>query len=322
MGTWDDMKAVADAADAKIADLEQKLADCEAGGGTDPEPPEPQPEPGDKLLPPEGKIYLGVDYDGRAGYTATGAKTPHINHDYSKSGSDFQGDLNRLPNGMIALENFKPLGQMGGTAYQNIINGQADAEIDKAATAIKNHEGPMFFAPLHEPENDDSTGQYDERYAEAWRYIVERVRDKGAEPVTVWNMMGWKDHGTRYDDLYPGDDVVDWIASDPYVTTSTSIDTWAEFMNAPAGSFPGFYSWAKPHNKPFMLAEWGIGKAVQATVGPKLLGRAQLDVLKRDFPLVRALVYWNQVGSVDYRLNGMPQTWKTFSEFPEFQFTI
>ena len=271
-----------------------------------------------KLLPPAGKIYLGVDYNGRTGYTATGAKTPHINHDYATSGTDFTNDLTRCPTGMIQLENFKPLGAMGPDAYDDILAGLANSNIDAAALKIKNYGKQMFFAPLHEPENDD-TGGADAAYASAFRYIVDRVRAQGANPVVVWNMMGFEGHGSRYNTLYPGDSHVDWIGADPYVRTSTTIDTWKEFFDTGSGSFPGFYTWAKPKNKPFMLCEWGIGVAVVNVVGPKLLRRAQLDVLVRDFPLVRALVYWNAVGTVDYTLaNFPPGLWQTFTEQPEF----
>lgn len=338
MGVWDGMKAVADDADDTISEQAQRITDQQAEisqleaekaelqrqldecmDGHPPDPPDPPAS--DILLPPDGKIYLGCDAGGMTGYMNTGAKRPQISHDYSTSGSDFSNDIGRVNAAMIPLENFKPTGQMGLSAYNAIINGQGDSSIDQAAAAIKNYDGKLFFAPLHEPENDDSGGGDDE-YAAAFRYIVERVRSQGAEPVVVWNMMGFKEHGPRYDTLYPGDDVVDWIGTDPYVKTTASIDTWDEFFNAKTSQFAGFYSWAAPKGKPFMLCEWGIGQAVAATVAPKLLSRAQLDVLKRDFPLCRALVYWNQPGTSNYLLSNFASTWKTFSEFPEFQFSV
>lgn len=324
--TWDAMqpaiaqlKVQADAADAKITDLEQRnaalqeaLDECEAGGGPGPDPDR------DLLLPPAGKLWMGCSYNGLQGHVAIVGKNPQIVHDYARSGSEFVGRLNRCPAGAIPLINFKPLGAMGPQAYKDILAGRGDAAIKVAADAMKARTKQMFFAPLHEPENDDKTGASDADYARAFRYVVEKVRSFGADPAVVWNMMGFEGHGARYDTLYPGDDVVDWIASDPYVRTVASIDTWAEFMDQPSGSIPGFYTWAKPKGKPFMLAEWGIGIAVAPTVAPKLLGSAQMTALQRDFPLCKALVYWNEIGTVDYRLQNFPAQWKAFNAMSQF----
>jgi len=357
MGTWDEMqpplaqiKSIVDDTDdelgaakeqvsdltaansqltAEKAELERQLAECQGG---EPGPgPGPEPEPDGIGLPPTGKIYMGCSYNGMAGHLAiSGNKHPHISHDYARSGSEMAGRISRLPAGCIPLINFKPAGAMGPSAYKAILAGSNNASIDASATAIKkwmdaNPGKPFFFAPIHEPENDEKppAGQTiapgDADYARAFRFIVERTR-RIADPVIVWNMMGFEGHGLRYNTLYPGDDVVDWLASDPYVRTVASVDTWNELANAPSTNFPGFYSWGKTKGKPFMLAEWGIGIAVKDTAAPKLLSVGQLDVLQRDMPLVRALVYWNEVGTVDYRLQNIAGLYKTFLGFAPFQF--
>jgi len=317
-GLTKDLQAEVTELETEVTRLERALAECEAGQTPE---PGPEPEPDNLALPPVGKIYLGCSYNGMQGHLAiTGNKYPHISHDYARSGNEFASRLSRVPTGCIPLINFKPAGAMGRQAYLDIIAGKSNASIDVAADAMKawTKTDEFFFAPIHEPENDGTDG--DKEYAQAFRFIVERVRARGATPTVVWNMMGFEGHGSRYNALYPGDDVVDWIASDPYVRTSTAVDTWKEFMDAPSGTFPGFYSWAKPKNKPFMLAEWGIGIAVKDVVAPKLLGTAQMGVLQSAFPLCRALVYWNEVGTVDYRLQNFPTQWKAFTEMTQFQF--
>ena len=334
--TWDAMqpaiaglKSAADEADAKIADLQEDNADlraqnadlqaaldeCEAGHPPDPEPPTTGFGP--HLEPPDGFIYIGcsVPSGDWSGWIGEVGKTPHIWHEYATSGSTFVSDLNNCPRGCIPLINFKPTGSMGLNAYNAILRGDGDGAIDQAASAIKSYGRQMFLAPLHEPENDDSGGGDDE-YARAFRYIIERVRARGADnAVSVWNMMGYYGHGSRYNTLYPGDDVVDWIGSDPYVRTDAKVDTWAELFNTASGSFPGFYSWAKPKGKPFMLCEWGIGQPVAATVAPKLLGNDQLTALQASFPLCRALVYWNHEGEADYRVHESDWPGQTMRDF-------
>ena len=53
---------------------------------------------------------------------------------------------------------------------------------------------------------------------------------------------GWRDY---FDALYPGDDYVDWIAYDPYMSGDKQAGFGAMVDNAkPNLGWPGFYSWA------------------------------------------------------------------------------
>lgn len=293
----------------QIADLTMRVSSLE---NEEPEP-EPEPEPsGDDLdslgRPPAGKLLLGVE-EPAGGWTrwlTEAGQAPHIWHQYN-DGEDFTEHLAACPVGTIPLMNFKPTGDMGAAEYQKILNGQANAAIDRAADAVKAYKRLVFVAPLHEPENDDTTGASDANYARAWRFIVERMKARGAtNGVYVWNVMGAAVHGSRYATLYPGDDIVDWIAWDPYIQTSEVVDTWAEFLNLhPSQAWPGFYKWATTNHpgKPLMLAEFGIGQAVVPTTPSKLFGDTQMAALVRDLPAMKALVYWNEEGKGEYRVS-------------------
>ena len=96
-----------------------------------------------------------------------------------------------------------------------------------------------------------------------------------------WNDPSW------WDDLYPGDDVVDWIGLDSYVNAQPGGYHYGDFTDlmdrtTDKAKFPGFYDWATTRHpsKPIMVAEWGVydrrpavaGKnkaAVYATVLPR-----------------------------------------------------
>lgn len=74
----------------------------------------------------------------------------------------------------------------------------------------------------------------------------------------VYSMKSW------FPKLYPGNDVVDWIAWDPYTCDKTrpchDLKTVLNLRYLPKKPWPGFYNWAHTHHrsKPLMLAEWGV----------------------------------------------------------------
>lgn len=101
---------------------------------------------------------------------------------------------------------------------------KVDDFIDRLAAYLhKRFPGPFFLTIHHEPENDvDETkgsGYTAADYAAMYRHVVQRLRDDGAtNVVTVMTYMGYAKWPAQpwFDQLYPGDDVVDWIALDVY----------------------------------------------------------------------------------------------------------
>ncbi len=99
-----------------------------------------------------------------------------------------------------------------------------------------------------------------------FRHVIERLRGDGVtNAITVmtymnylkWEQMPW------FDALYPGDDVVDWIATDSYIYGRAAGYGSGDFnmmMNRSSSTFPGFYNWATTEHpgKPIMLGEWGV----------------------------------------------------------------
>ena len=95
-------------------------------------------------------------------------------------------------------------------------------------------------------------------------------------------------------DLYPGDDVVDWMGLDSYVSVEPGYYHHGKFNDlldrAPTGGGLGFYEWSttKHAAKPIMVAEWGayhrVGKindksAVYNSVLPELAKRPQIKAI-------------------------------------------
>jgi beta-mannanase len=124
---------------------------------------------------------------------------------------------------------------------------------------------------------------------------VHRFRADGVTNVSwVWDVSGSTDYWAKYGSgLYPGDDVVDWIAWDPYNWYLCHSTGWIGF----AGMVRLFYDWLNAHghgNKPFMLAEYG---SRESDVDPSAKGRWLVDALGAlkggMFPDLKALIYFD-----------------------------
>jgi hypothetical protein len=188
------------------------------------------------------------------------------------------------------------------TPWAEIASGSQDDRIDAVAGEVRRFGKPLFIAFHHEPE--DEVGGYGDAgdFAAAYRRIVWRFQQAGVSNVAwVWNVMGAAKYYELYGvGLYPGDDVIDWIAWDPYnwVDCNGHSGGWAEF----ADTIDGFYGWLRAHghaDKPFMLGEYGSDEPLpgQPSKGDWFL-RAR-DALSGAagggprFPNLKALVYFD-----------------------------
>ncbi len=207
-------------------------------------------------------------------------------------------DRQQTADGRILLINWESRNFSGGATYtwQQVASGQFDAVIDAAGQRLAAWGEPVFIAFDHEPEDEPAKGS-DAQYVAAYRRVHDRVVAAGATNVVwVWNMMGYSGYYSRYDELYPGDDYVDWVAYDPYnFYACRNNPTW-KTTEAAVG---GFYQWLDDNGigagKPRMLAEYGT------TFDPADATRKQewFEALPRvveDHPLVKAVVYFNSAG--------------------------
>ncbi|GAA2303768.1 hypothetical protein GCM10009853_070840 [Glycomyces scopariae] len=260
------------------------------------EPTEPQPESGqsedqlsvcstgDKLIPTCGALVgvapaahtSRVKEDELLAFEERVQHTQQIYHAYER------GDARLFPtDAQIALTedperprtlfiNWKP--RMASWAEIAAGDPEVDDYLDRLAAHISaNFDKPFFFTVHHEPENDviqrDGSGMEAADYAAMFRYVVERLRSHGADNlVSVMNYMGYLKWVEKpwHDQLYPGDDVVDWIGLSGYGQSlhDDGRSDFGEIVDQTKGdtAWPGFYHWiAKEHpGKPMMLAEWGV----------------------------------------------------------------
>lgn len=246
---------------------------------------------------------------GLAEYIDATGHDPDIVHLYERGGSAFPRTdqlelVRRDGQDRMFYFSWKPSVEL---TWRQVADGGADDAIDTVARSLTEFGEPLFLTVFHEPENDvvatPLSGMTTTDYVDMYRHVVTRLRDAGVDnAVFVMTYMGFERWSTIVDELYPGDDVVDWIGYDPYGRLTD--EGFGDFIDRPDGeSWPGFYSWAtsKAPGTPIMLAEWGydLGGHVES---PDLLAGAT-DTLRDRFPEIAALVYWNGLGErVDARL--------------------
>ena len=244
-----------------------------------------------------------LEQEGQTKYT--------VLHDYHENGELFPTAMEKTiafePGAnRVLLENWKPATDM---TWAQVAAGQADSRIDAEANYIKtSFPYPFFLAVWHEPENDvietPGSGMTAADYAAMFRHVVLRLRADGAtQPVIVMDYMGFDGYAqlSWFNQLWPGDDVVDWIGIDPYGSgdpTGYRSGDFTRLVNRVSGSFPGYYAWATTVHpgKPIMLAEWGVD---ESTVDPQGKARyfASVSSQMRNFPWIKALVYFDFNGT-------------------------
>jgi hypothetical protein len=213
----------------------------------------------------------------------------------------------------ILFENYKPGTDM---TWRQIADGRADARIDKLAAHIRTtYLHKFFLAVWHEPENDVNptagSGMTAADYAAMFRHTVQRLRAGGVNnAVIVVAYMGYPKWGASawFDQLYPGDDVVDWVGFDPYGTGSRSgymSGDFTKLINRTDGlNWEGSYNWAvKEHpSKPVMLAEWGIYEDPTNPGGKAQYYQSVAEQIDR-YPKMKALIYFDMPRGPDTGLN-------------------
>ena len=263
----------------------------------------------DKLVPSCG-AWLGASTPSRDGrynynaglieYEAVAQRTPNIIHFYKRGPKTFPTAAEiaaaERPGHVRStlFYNWKP---SNSQTWAQMAAGGADKAIDKVALGLKAYPHPVFLTIFHEPENDElgnGTGMTADDYVKMYRHVVLRLRQRGVtNAVFVMNYIGYARWASRVQAFYPGNDVVDWIAYDPYgFGGETSIN---KMLNSPSEAWPGFYNWATTYapDKPLMLAEWGYDLSSQPNAAAIL--DSAVPVLQSQFPRIKAFVYWNDL---------------------------
>ncbi|AEV86502.1 endoglucanase [Actinoplanes sp. SE50] len=228
-----------------------------------------------------------------------------------------------------------------GTTWAGVAAGKEDKRIDAFAQRIKTKFPEKFYLVLnHEPEDDviptAGSGMTAKDFAASFRHVIQRLRADGvSNAVSVVAYMGnekWMAQ-SWWKDLYPGNDVVDWIGLDSYVSAEKNYyhaGVFADLLDRKAKGGVGFYDWAVRNHpgKPMMVAEWGAYHRVGKVVNKSAVFNSVLPELAKR-PAIKAIVYFDTkkdlYGDRDISIDSSPASLASFRKLaasPLFNVTV
>lgn len=193
-----------------------------------------------------------------------------------------------------------------------IITGKWDGYIDKWADGAREFGKPMIVAFANEMNGDwfpwsgayyggdelvsgsSDRWQGPENFKKTYRYVVDRVRARGATNVK------WMFHTNNYSypldtwnfaaAYYPGPNYVDWLGLSVY---------GQQFKDEPFADIPSLVDW--PYEEiarldpktPIMIAEWATGEFPHSGDKGAWI-KEGLDLFRTRYPRLKAAVYWHE----------------------------
>ena len=261
---------------------------------------------GSEILVPASGALLG-QYYGDGNITATKAKlgrTLAIHLNYWGWDDDWTSGetADDLAAGRIPLVSWEP----ADIDFKNIISGSLDATIKARAAGAKALKKQFFLDFAAEMNGDEAWSGNDAKlYIDAYRHIHDLFVAAGATNV-VWawcpNVTDTDGTNTATLSYYPGDDYVDWTGVDGY---NWGASEWQSFHDI----FKDIYPLLAGKKKPILIGEM----ASSETGGSKADWlKAMIPSLKSDFPLIKAVVWFDVNKERDWRISSSTATEQAF----------
>ncbi|MFI0348227.1 MAG: glycoside hydrolase family 26 protein [Chthoniobacterales bacterium] len=134
-----------------------------------------------------------------------------------------------------------------------------------------------------------------EKFKKAYRYVVDRVRARGANNVLwVFHVNNYSYPNTPWNlaaAYYPGPSYVDWLGMSLYGKQYADED-WATFK--PLLDWPYKELCKLDPNKPIMLAEWGVAEPHGAGDKGAWFSEGFRAISSGDYPRLKAAVIWHE----------------------------
>jgi hypothetical protein len=151
-----------------------------------------------------------------------------------------------------------------GEDWAYTASGAYDDTIDQVMTDLRDNCGPDCWLSIEiEPENKvvetEGSGYTTADFRGLWQRVADSRERVGADNVKLaWVLQGFEEWRPLYDDLWPGNDVVDIVGHDPYIRKDEAPARLAEKMISRttwlAENSTAEHDYA---SKPFLIAEYG-----------------------------------------------------------------
>lgn len=199
-------------------------------------------------------------------------------------------------------------------ALQRIIDGNFDDALSRnVADVIKRYGKPVMMSFAGEMNGDwysysgifqggDTTTEFGdpskadgpERYVAAYRHIIELFQDREVNNVT-WlfhpNDISYPEEAwNSIKAYYPGDEYIDWVGISLYGADSPDApwDSFESRMNLIYSELTSLFP-----NKPFMLAEWGVGEWPEKGDKAAWITEA-FTTLQSKYTHIKCAIYWHE----------------------------
>lgn len=182
--------------------------------------------------------------------------------------------------------------------YRAIAEGKCDNFLRNAGKNLSHVNKPFYLLFAWEMNNKDNswsipyTGSTSNDFIAAWRHMYTIFKQEGAENIVWVFCPNVPDDSTiPYNQIYPGNNYVDWIGLDGYNWgTTQSWSQWVSFAGVFGSSYNKITTIAP--NKPLMIAE------VNTTDKGGNKGAWYTDMLTKqipyNFPRIDAVVLFNE----------------------------
>ena len=187
-----------------------------------------------------------------------------------------------------------PMITWGASDTLALTAGSQDTYLRRQARSIQAIGGTVFLRFYHEMDGGYRAPivHSPAAFNAAWRHVHDLFAAEGVtNAVWVWCPTAWGFTSTSNPGpYYPGDDVVDWIASDGYNWAPSQPNSkWRTFKEV----FARWYAWGATRSKPLLIAEFGVQED-PAVPGRKAQWlRDALASMRDDYPLVQGAVYFD-----------------------------
>lgn len=188
-------------------------------------------------------------------------------------------------------------------SLKEILAGKWDAYIDRWADGAKAFGKPFFVSFCNEMNGDwfPWSGVFyggehggNEVFKNAWRYVVDRVRARGANNILwVFHVNAFpaiNDDWNVMQSYYPGSDYVDWLGLSVYGKQFRNEGDWAYFKDLI--DWPYEEITALDPDKPVMLAEFGVGDYPKS--GSKAEWVRDALAMTPTYPRIKAAIFWHE----------------------------
>lgn len=201
-------------------------------------------------------------------------------------------------------------------SLKGIAAGADDATINAAAQAAAAWRKPIFVRFAQEMNGDwfpwglGVNGNTAAQYISAWRHIVTLFRADGASNVRwVWSPNEYDSGTPRFEQLYPGNAYVNWVALDGYNFGSTPDNSWQSFSQVFSASYAAMLQLT---SKPLMIAE--TASVEQGGSKAAWITSALETQIPTSFPRIRAVVWFDKVynGGLDWPVDSSSSSLAAF----------